>query len=122
MSTQPAHPQELPTGEAAAALLAAGVGVIVLALSQLASETSAAFKNAMQVLGNLWMPGAAGIGPYSGKETVALLAWLSSWVLLHGILRKREVSLIAWGIATCLLIGTATTLLWPPVTELLVSH
>ncbi len=106
------------SGPAAAALLSLGLGVLALALAQVSSERWASCKQAMQALGNLWIPGARGIGPYSGKETVALLAWLGSWGLLHLALRKREISLVAIGVASLVLIGLATTLLWPPITAL----
>jgi hypothetical protein len=42
------------------------------------------------------MPGATGtgpggsIGPYSGKETLALAVWLLSWAVLFGALRKSS--------------------------------
>ena len=111
----------LPTGAAAAALLAAGLGLLALGASHVLSEASVPFKDAMQALGNAWMPGASGIGPYSGKETVGLLVWLSSWTVLHAMLRKREVSLIATGVVTCMLVGLATTILWPPAIHLLVK-
>ncbi len=112
---------QLTTGPAAAALLAAGLGLLALGLSHVFSEASVPFKDAMQALGNAWMPGASGIGPYSGKETVALLVWFSSWVALHTAWRKRDVSLVAAGIWTFMLIGLATTILWPPVTHVLVK-
>lgn len=111
----------LPIGPAAAALIAAGLGLLGLSASHVLSEASVPFKDAMQTLGNAWMPGATGIGPYSGKETVGLLVWLGSWIALHAALRKREVSLIAAGVVTFVLLGVATTLLWPPVTHLLVT-
>lgn len=113
---------QLPTGPAAASLIAAGSGLLALGVSQVLSEASASFKGAMQALGNLWIPGAVGIGPYSGKETVALLTWLLSWALWHVILRKREVSLVVAGMVTLVFVGIATTILWPPVTELLAHH
>ena len=111
----------LTSGPAAAALLATGLGLFALSLSHVFSEASTTFKNAMQALGNVWMPGASGIGPYSGKETAGLLVWLISWAVLHAVLRKREVSLVAAGTGTVVLVGLATTILWPPVIHLLVK-
>jgi len=102
--------------------MAVGLGLLTLGLSQVLSEASVSFKSMMQALGNLWIPGAADIGPYSGKETVALLTWLLSWAVLHVILKKREVNLVIAATATFILIGLATTMLWPPMTELLVHH
>ena len=112
---------ELTTGPAAAALLAAGVGLLALALSHVFSEASEAVKHTMQALGNAWIPGAQGIGPYAGKETVGVLVWLISWVFLHVLLKKRQISVVVAGVMTLVLIGMATTLLWPPVLHLLVK-
>ena len=111
-----------PSGPACAAVLAAALGVAALALAHVLSEASDAFKSAMQSLGNVWMPGAAGIGPYSGKETIALLVWLISWAVLHAIWKRRELSVGRLGAVALLLIGMATTLIWPPVTGLFVHH
>ena len=119
--TTPSARSPLPTGPGAAALVATGLGLLALSLSHVLSEASAGVKNALQALGNLWIPGAPGIGPYSGKETVGLLVWLVSWALLHAALRKRDVSLVAAGVWTFALVGLATTLLWPPIVHLLAT-
>lgn len=108
------------TGPAAAAVLSGGLGLLALGIAQVLSEVSEAFTHAMQALGNLWIPGAAGIGPYSGKETIALLVWVGSWFVLHSLLKRREVNLVAAGALALGLVGLATTLLWPPVTHLFV--
>lgn len=124
MVADPIHDEarHVPSGAAIAAVLAAGLGVLALATAQVMSEVSEPFKTAMLSLGKLWMPGAQGIGPYSGKETVALLVWLGSWVVLHVVGRTWELSVGRWGTLALILVGIATTLLWPPVTELFVHH
>lgn len=104
-------------GAAQAAILAATLGLLALSLVNLGTEMSEAFKTTVHNMGKLWMPGAEGIGPYSGKETISLLIWLASWFLLHRILRTKE-----WNAPTVLAIflvgiAVATTLLWPPVTH-----
>lgn len=109
--------QEKPNGIAAAAILAAALGPLTLAISHLMAEVSDAGKNGVHAWGKAWMPGAEGIGPYSGKETLALLAWLGSWFLLHLWLRRKNVSLTASAVFFLIGVGLATTLLWPPVTE-----
>ena len=119
MATRPAS-TSLTTGPAAAAVVSATLGPCALAVAHLLSEGSESFTHAMQVLGNFWIPGASGIGPYSGKETVALIAWLGSWLVLHALLRRREVNLVATGVLALGLVGLATTLLWPPVTHLFI--
>lgn len=110
---------EKPTGIAAAAVLSVAFGTLVLAVSHLLSVYSDSAKNWIHAWGR-WMPGAERIGPYSGKETLALLAWLGSWALLHLALRRRNVSLTRTGLLFLVGIGAATTLLWPPVTEAMV--
>ena len=104
------------TGPACAALIAAALGPLTLAISHLAAEYSEAGKAWVYQWGKAWMPGAEGIGPYSGKETLALVVWLGSWVLLHLWLHRRQASLAKSGVLFLVGIGLATTLLWPPVT------
>ncbi len=102
-------------GTAQAAILSAMIGLLTLALVNLWTDISEGFKEAVHTIGKLWMPGAEGIGPYSGKETLALAAWLLSWLILHQVLRSK-----AWNdrvVLVVFLIGIAiaTTLIWPPV-------
>jgi len=102
-------------GTAQAALLAVTVGILALALSNLGAEASKSFQISIHNIGKLWIPGAEGIGPYSGKETIALIAWLASWWIFHSLLRRREWN-NQWVLAIFLIgIACATTLLWPPV-------
>ena len=104
-----------PTGEAVAALLAAGIGMLALALVNQIAELSDPFAAWLHGIGKLWMPGAPGIGPYSGKETVSVLAWLVSWAILHPALRTRELSVSRWLVVFLVMVAVATTFIWPPV-------
>ena len=108
---------EKPTGIAAAATLAAAIGPLTLAASHLLAEVTPAGKAWVHAWGKAWMPGAEGIGPYAGKETLALVAWLGAWLWLHLVLRRRAVNLTVSGALFLLGLGIATTLLWPPITE-----
>jgi len=102
-------------GTAQAAILSGMMSVLTLALVNLGTEISDSFKNAVHTIGKLWMPGAEGIGPYSGKETLALLIWLLSWVMFHKTLKGKEWNYrVVTGIFLCGL-AVATTLIWPPV-------
>ncbi|MBI3332464.1 MAG: hypothetical protein HYZ93_00015 [Candidatus Omnitrophica bacterium] len=107
---------EKPTGIAVAALWAAALGVLALAGSHILADRSKSGEAWVHAWGKAWMPGAEGIGPYSGKETLALLTWLGSWILLHLALRRKNVSLTAGGVLFLVGVGLATALLWPPVT------
>lgn len=108
---------EKPTGIAAAAILSIPVGLLTLAASHILDDYSPAGRAWVHAWGKAWMPGAEGIGPYSGKETLALCAWIGSWILLHLSMRRRNVRLTGAGVVFLIGIGAATALLWPPITE-----
>ena len=103
-----------PNGAAIAAYLSAMIGMLALGAVVLACEASKPFTDQVHAVGKLWMPGAEGIGPYSGKETLALLAWLTSWPVLHLLLRRRQLNGGLWLTVFLAGVGVATTLVWPP--------
>lgn len=109
-------------GGAQAALLSAMLGCLTLAVVNLGTELSKKFQTFVHDVGKLWIPGAEGIGPYSGKETFMLVAWLLSWLILGRILRNREWNMNVVWILFLIGIGAATTLLWPPVFGWLSGH
>jgi hypothetical protein len=111
---------KMPNGAAIAAYLAAAIGSLVLAVVAFASDLSKPFEQMVFGIGKLWIPGAAGIGPYSGKETLGLLAWLVSWGILHFSLRKHQLDGRLWLIVFLVGMGVASTLVWPPVSSLFV--
>ena len=110
------------SGVAVAALLAAMIGMLTLAGVNQFTAISKVFNAWVHGVGKLWMPGAEGIGPYSGKETLSALAWIVSWVGLHFALRHREMSLSKWLIVFLIGVGVATTWIWPPVFEYFAGH
>jgi hypothetical protein len=118
----PSMRERIPGGIAVAALMAAMLGMLTLALVNVVTTASPAFNTWVHNVGKLWMPGAQGIGPYSGKETLALIGWLGSWVILHRGLRKRDLVISRWLIVFLVGVGIATTLIWPPVFEYLAGH
>lgn len=114
--------ERVPAGVAVAALLSAMLGMLTLAVVNVFTTASVAFNAWVHGVGKLWMPGAEGIGPYSGKETLALAMWLGSWTVLHLALRKRDLDVSRWLIVFLIGVGVATTLIWPPVFEYLAGH
>lgn len=118
----PSTREHIPGGIAVAALMAAMVGMLTLAVVNVFTTASPAFNTWVHHVGKLWMPGAQGIGPYSGKETLALVGWLGSWAILHFALRKRDLEISRWFIVFLVGVGIATTLIWPPVFEYLAGH
>jgi len=97
------------TGVIVAALLAAWLGLMALALANIASDANAGVQNALKL--------NPGIGPYGGKEVIWLTTWLLSWVILHFAFRNRDLNLKRW--FTVFLVGVlvAVLLMWPPVFE-----
>ena len=118
----PSPTRHRESGPAVAATLSAALGMIALAVVNLGTQASKAFNAWVHGIGKLWMPGAEGIGPYSGKETLSLLVWVGSWIVLHLALRNRDLNLGRWLIVFLVGVGIATTLLWPPVFEYLAGH
>lgn len=109
------------TGAAQAVLLSAMIGMVTLSLVNLGTELSEAFKEAVWQIGRWTMPGAQGIGPYSGKQTLSLAAWLFSWLMLTPALGEKGIPHRATLILFLGGLGLATTLLWPPATHLVVE-
>ncbi len=105
----------VPGGIAVASFLSAMLGMLTLAVVNIFTAASKDFNAFVYGIGKLWMPGAQGIGPYSGKETLALVAWIGSWIILHMALRKKDVDISRWFIVFLIGVGLATTLIWPPV-------
>jgi hypothetical protein len=106
-----------PSGPAAAAVLSIGIGGLLMAIVVGISDANKPFEsNVVHALGKLWVPGAAGIGPYSGKFTFFLVGWLVSWAILHVLLREKDVDLAKWLITAGVLITLGMLLVWPPMT------
>lgn len=111
--------QRIPNGAAIAAYISAMIGLLVLSLSVVLSEISEPMKLWVHGVGKLWMPGADGIGPYSGKETLGLVGWLVSWAILNRVMRMKKLSGGFWLVVFLTGIGVATTLIWPPMWTLI---
>jgi len=109
-----------PTGEAAAAMLAAGTGLLTLGAANVIAAAYGGFEEALLLAARFFLPGGPQLEAYGGKQLVALAAWVGSWALLHWRLRRRQASLTGTvGIfLVCLVI--ATLLLWPPIVHSLV--
>jgi hypothetical protein len=112
-----------PSGAAVAAMLSIGIGAMAMAIVVGISDASAAFNNGfVHSIGKAWVPGAQGIGPYSGKLTFFLVGWLLSWGVGHLVLRNRDLDLGKWVVVSFALISLGILLIWPPITELIWVH
>ena len=98
---------KFPTGAIVAALLAAWIGLMTLAITNIAADVDNGFKNAITL--------NAGIGPYSGKELFMFVGWFVSWPVLHFALRKRDLKVKKWFAAFLAGVLVAVLLMWPPI-------
>jgi len=109
MTTRSMMNPSKPTGPAAAALVAAGIGTFIIGLMTTLAAASAGLRNALAWYGPS--------GPLSGKTGVGLIAWLVAWIVLHSIWKGRELNLgkaFTWAIV---LIAAGFLLTFPPVFE-----
>lgn len=74
--------EKVPDGPLAAALLAAGLGILALGIVTSAAEAALGFKD--------WLTWDDTVGPLSGKTSIALIAWAASWPLFHFALFRRD--------------------------------
>ena len=80
----PLHTRERSEGPAAAALLAAGIGVAALGIVTTLAEASESFKD--------WLAWSEDVGPLSGKTIIAVVVWLVAWAVLHPLLRRSRLT------------------------------
>ena len=88
---------ERPAGPVAAAVLAVGIGAFVLGLLTTLSEASTGVHDFLEF--------DEEVGPLSGKTIIAVIAYLVSWAVLHGLWRRQDPTLRPILIATVLLIA-----------------
>jgi hypothetical protein len=93
--------QPVYNGPVIAATLAPLLAFVTLMVSHHISRLSPALDRAVHAYG-YWIPGAVGSGPdgsigsYSGKETMAVVVWVISWLIFHYLWRQQDFSLRRW--------------------------
>ncbi len=98
-------------GALAAALIAAGIGILTLGVVTSAAGAALGFKD--------WLNWDDTVGPLSGKSSLALIAWAASWPLLHLALFRRDGLLPAAIVISGILILLGMIGIFPPVFEAL---
>ena len=73
---------EPPSGPAAAAILAAGVGALTLGILTTWAEASEGFAEKLQ-----WNDR---VGPLSGKTIISAIVYVAAWIVLHFVWRKSN--------------------------------
>lgn len=96
-------------GVAAAAILAAAIGIVFLGIFTTLSEANTDFHD--------WANWWDRVGPLSGKSSLALIIWLASWPFLHLALFRRDGILQAAIVVSAVLFMAGMVLMFPPVFE-----
>jgi hypothetical protein len=106
-----AQPGALTNGEAAAAILAAGVGSLTLGVVTAVSEVAGSLRPLMA----FYRPA----GPLSGRTILALAIWLASWLVLHILWKNRQIDIPKIFIWTLLFVALGLVGTFPPPFEAL---
>jgi hypothetical protein len=81
-----------------ASFMACGIGSTFFGLAVIGAEMNEAFKNAINL--------NAGVGPLSGKAAIGVTAFILSWIILHFVMRGKNIPL-----KTSFIVGIVLTLL-----------
>ena len=111
MAQQEAQDIRTRDGAAAAALLAAAIGIFVLGLLTMLAEMER-FSDFSQ-----WLAWDDEVGALSGKSSLGLIAWAATWPVLHLLLYRRDRVIPAAGVVSLVLFVAAMVLMFPPVFE-----
>ena len=103
------------SGEVVATLLSVWLGLASLVYSHLWSIVRPDKANLFLLKMGTWIPGYEKIGPFAGKETVGLIVWFVSFVLLFLLLRNRTFTLSYWVYAFIAGIIVIVVFIWPPL-------
>jgi len=105
MATRPVSSGQ-PNGPVAAALIAGGVGSTAIGIVTLLTQANASVANALA-----WY---APVGPLSGQIGIGLIAYFASWIVLHLILRGKDVNFARATTAALLLLAVGVLGAFPP--------
>ena len=94
-------------GAIAAAMLAAGIGSLVLGLMTILCENISAFGNFFNFIN--------AVGNLTGKTWMAILAWLISWAILANKWGDQEVDFGKIYRVTLILVGLGLLGTFPPI-------
>jgi len=97
-------------GSGSAAILAAGIGALILAVLAIAADKVPSLKRLMI----FYRP----TGPLSGVTTCAIFLWLVAWVILNARWRGRSVAAARVNAVAFILLGLSLLLTFPPLADL----
>jgi len=96
----------LTNGPAAAAILASGIGSLALGLFTCLTQALVPINGAL----SFYDPA----GSLSGETTLAVVAWLSAWAILHLLWKSEQVDFGKVFVATLILIALGLLGTFPP--------
>lgn len=97
--------EEPPSGPAAAALLASGIGALVLGILTTWAEASTSLAD--------WLKWSDRVGPLTGKVILASIAFFVSWAVLGFIWKDKNPELRPTVIATVVLLAVGFLMTFP---------
>ena len=102
--------RDRPNGPLAAALLAGGIGAATLGVVTTLSEASEGFAQSLA-----WVQA---VGPLTGKALVSVAIFFIAWLVLHMILRGKEVNFNQAETISLVLLAIGLLGTFPPFFEL----
>lgn len=112
-------PQTKPNGPVAASFIAAGIGSFVIGLFVVLNEISKDINAFLKFDDNFGL--GQGVGTLSGKAVLAIVAFVVSWVILHFVLRGKEVPFNRYLAISLVFVAAGFLLTFPPVFEVFVT-
>jgi hypothetical protein len=97
--------EERPTGLAAAALLAAGLGAFILGLLTTLAEASTGVADGLNFKDR--------VGPLSGKTIIAVAVFFGAWGVLSALLQRRNPALKLVFVVTGVLLALGFLMTFP---------
>ena len=101
-----------PSGPAAAAILAAGIGCFVMGLVTTLAAGLSGFSSAIAF--------AKPVGPLSGNSDIAIAAYFIAWLVLYLVWRKKDINIGPVGTATLILVALGVLGTFPTFFDLFV--
>ncbi len=106
----PSSEPDKPEGPIVAAILAGGIGCLVIGLVTTLSEASTSFADKLNLKDS--------VGPLSGKTILTVIIWLVSWAILNAVYRNRPAETKKALTVALILIGLGVLLTFPTFFQL----
>lgn len=95
-----------PTGPAAAAVIAAGIGCFLIGVMTTLAEVSAGLGS--------FLTWNKGVGPLSGKTSIGVIGFFVAWLILSRMWGKKDIAFSTIYLWTAILLIAGLLLTFPP--------